>query len=195
MATAVSGSIATDTTWTRAASPYEVTGSVDVQRGVKLVVEPGVGVRFGEGTRLASAGSLTAVGTAEAPIRFTGTAKEPGWWEGLRIEGRLGLVNADSTLDHVHLEYAGYSNHPACYVSYGQVQVRNSLVRMNGMDGVVASTGGAAGTIVEATRIVGNGGYGVRTSTRLKGPTWWPPTTGGDMRADPPPTTSAIHKG
>src|SRR5687768_14606523 len=112
MATTVSGSIDTDTTWVRAASPYEVTGNIIVQRGVTLAVEAGVEVRFARHVRLVASGTLSAVGTAEAPIRLTGTTPEPGWWDGIRIEGRVGGPNSRSALHHVTLEYAGYGSHP-----------------------------------------------------------------------------------
>jgi len=46
----VSGAIRTNTTWTKAGSPYVVTGSVtvygDTTTGVTLTIEPGVEVRF-----------------------------------------------------------------------------------------------------------------------------------------------------
>ena len=46
--TNVSGTIATDTTWSWAYSPYVVTDNVTVNSGVTLTVEPGVIVKFNE---------------------------------------------------------------------------------------------------------------------------------------------------
>ena len=45
-ATYVSGSISSDTTWTKANSPYRLTGTVFVNSGVILTIEPGVIVDF-----------------------------------------------------------------------------------------------------------------------------------------------------
>ena len=96
MSTSVSGTVTKNATWTAAQSPYEVTGTVSVERGVTLVVEPGVQISFDEGTSLQAAGALQAVGTADAPITFTGTSPEPGWWTGLVVEGNVGHINTRS---------------------------------------------------------------------------------------------------
>ncbi|MEW6541446.1 MAG: hypothetical protein AB1402_07530, partial [Bacillota bacterium] len=69
--TPVSGPIASDTTWTVAASPYHVTSSVTVNAGVTLTIEPGVVVKFGHNTGLYVDGTLLAQGTPAAPIHFT----------------------------------------------------------------------------------------------------------------------------
>ena len=46
----VSGSITSDTTWTAAASPVTVTGTVTVPAGRTLTIEPGVTVKFAAGS-------------------------------------------------------------------------------------------------------------------------------------------------
>ena len=47
--TPVSGTIATDTTWTLANSPYFVTGAIQVNPGVTLTIQPGVVIKFAIG--------------------------------------------------------------------------------------------------------------------------------------------------
>jgi hypothetical protein len=131
--------------WPALALPYVVTGDLDVAAGASLAIQPGVQIAFAEGTRLSSSGALQAAGTAEAPVRFTGTSKKPGWWQGLDIEGSSTRSLSDSTLDHVVVEYAGYGNHAACWLRYAQLHLTHSTVARNSGDGVVASTGAAAG--------------------------------------------------
>ena len=50
LATDVSGTLSSDTTWSASGSPYVVTGSVLVSEGVKLTVEAGVETFQGTGS-------------------------------------------------------------------------------------------------------------------------------------------------
>jgi hypothetical protein len=68
----VSGNIIADTTWTKANSPYLVTGGVFVAGGVTLTIEPGVEVRFAGNYSIEIDGTFIARGTAMAPISFGG---------------------------------------------------------------------------------------------------------------------------
>ena len=54
--------------------------------------------------RVNDSGSLRAVGTALAPITFTGSQMTPGFWEGLELAFSPSINNV---LDHVVVEYAG----------------------------------------------------------------------------------------
>jgi hypothetical protein len=82
-ATDVAGTIATDTTWTRAAAPYQVTGQVVVNAGVTLTIEPGVEVQVVNHSGFIVNGNLVAEGTRDAPIAISGTG--PGTWPGLEL--------------------------------------------------------------------------------------------------------------
>ncbi len=85
----------------RATSPE----SFNVLRG-SLTLSPGTELRFeADQSLLFTAGSgLSAVGTAAAPIVFTGTQAVPGHWGGL---GFVDTDNAMNRLDHVVIEYGG----------------------------------------------------------------------------------------
>src|SRR6058998_1610485 len=72
--TNVSGSIASNTTWTVSGSPYIVTGDVTVNSNVTLTIDPGVTVKFNSGRQLSVNGTLTAVGTGTSPIVFTSSS-------------------------------------------------------------------------------------------------------------------------
>lgn len=59
----VTGTISTDTVWTLADSPYRLSGTVVVNSGVKLTIEPGVVVDLYMYSILVS-GTLNAQGTS-----------------------------------------------------------------------------------------------------------------------------------
>ena len=72
--TNVSGSIVADETWTKANSPYILTGSVTVNQGITLTIEQGVELQFSRYDRdLILNGTLKAEGTAQDTIVFLGT--------------------------------------------------------------------------------------------------------------------------
>jgi hypothetical protein len=84
--TSVSGAITSNTTWTKANSPYDITGNVTVNSGVTLTIQPGVkvisknnyalGVNGQDGVFEASLtieGTLVAVGDNNNPIIFNDT--------------------------------------------------------------------------------------------------------------------------
>ncbi len=99
--TSVSGSVSG--TWTKAKSPYTVTGDLSIARNKTLTIEPGVAVRFA-GAFSFTVGyraTLKAVGTEQEPIVFTSTNTTEGW-RGLRF------INAgsDDVLRYCTIEYA-----------------------------------------------------------------------------------------
>ena len=65
------GLISSDSTWTKANSPYNLTGPVAIQEGVTLTIEPGVVVNLGE-FYLQINGTIHAVGTDQNKIQFLG---------------------------------------------------------------------------------------------------------------------------
>jgi len=113
--TYVSGIISSDTTWTAADSPYIVTGSILVEEGVTLTIDPGVVVKFENETYMKIEGYLVAQGTKSNGITFTSNAALPneGDWGGIRIrptagttfDGNDNYING-SVLDYVTIKYA-----------------------------------------------------------------------------------------
>lgn len=129
-----------------------------------LTIEPGVQLRFQQGSRLlvqaydtdeAATGSLRALGTAERPIVLTSAADTPGPgdWVGITFKG---TPAADNRIEHTTIAYAGgdsgissydcalsddtFSNHGAV-VFYGQqpasVFLTGSRIEHSARDGVV----------------------------------------------------------
>lgn len=92
----VSGFLSDDTTWTLENSPYMVVGSVIVQSGVTLTIEPGVQLRIG-GPRgmgaytlyVRDGGFLKAVGSEDSRINITSDKEtpSPGDWGSIQIQG------------------------------------------------------------------------------------------------------------
>ncbi|MEZ5015804.1 MAG: T9SS type A sorting domain-containing protein [Flavipsychrobacter sp.] len=78
--TNVRGLISTNTTFTKANSPYIIDSVLTVDSGVVLTIEPGVEVQFLDGKNLTIElkGQLHAVGTAQDSIKFTTTSSVKG---------------------------------------------------------------------------------------------------------------------
>jgi RHS repeat-associated protein len=160
-ATNVSGTISTNTTWTLANSPYVMTGDVTVAAGVTLTVEPGVVVQGNAAFRsLRVNGSLSAVGTAEAPITFTSTSDSaPGQWYQLQFAGP-----GASTLKHVNVRYGGTNlNDTMVYITGGSLTVEDSLISQGSNVGLKAfsGTGTDASVVMRRTKVENNGSHGI----------------------------------
>ena len=67
--TSVYGSINENTTWTAINSPYYLTGTVTVNNGVTLTIQPGVTVNLGSYSLIIN-GALSAQGTSNNKIVF-----------------------------------------------------------------------------------------------------------------------------
>lgn len=69
--TNVNGMITSDTTWTSAGSPFNLTGNVTITHGATLAIQPGATVHLNSYV-LQVEGTLTAKGTSTNPIQFRG---------------------------------------------------------------------------------------------------------------------------
>ncbi len=99
--TVPAGSVAS-TTWTLAGSPYCVQGNLGVSL---LTIEPGVEVLVDGSYSINVLTSITAIGTAEQPIRFSARRPAPPddqRWEGLKFQN----TPAGSDLSYSIIEYA-----------------------------------------------------------------------------------------
>jgi RHS repeat-associated protein len=160
-ATNVSGTISTDTTWTLANSPYVLTGNVSVAAGVTLTIEPGVVVQGNAHSReLTVSGSLSAIGTASAPITFTSTADSAaGQWYRLHFNG-----SGASTLKHVNIRYGGSNwNDMMIYVTAGSLTVEDSLISRSSRVGIktFSASGTGATLVMRRTKVENNGSHGI----------------------------------
>jgi hypothetical protein len=101
--TNVSGVISANTTWTKASSPYIVTGNILVNSGITLSIEPGVAIKVNGNYYIKIEGVLDAVGSSNSKISFetnlpnsTDTSKNS--WNGIQIRPTGGsVINNDLT--------------------------------------------------------------------------------------------------
>ena len=102
----LSGPITVDTTVTR--DCYDVSGTVSIQGGATLTIEPGAILRFASnsGIRVETDSVLVAAGTAAEPIVLRGATSVPGSWFGLFVTSN----RPENALSHVVLEDAGLFN-------------------------------------------------------------------------------------
>ena len=93
--------------WTTIDSPFVLASSVEIEPGVRLVIEAGVEVRFDEGAGLQVRGALTVEGTEARPVRFlpnTTGAIEPDYWADVRLMPER--TDLESTLEWAEFQGA-----------------------------------------------------------------------------------------
>jgi flagellar hook assembly protein FlgD len=165
-ATNVSGRITTDTTWTLSGSPYVVVSSVTVEgsptSAPTLTIEAGVEVRVAQGQWVAIAfganrGALRALGTADAPIRFTSQqpagAKTRGFWYGVILRP---ATDSSTLLDHVIIEYAGFNGHASAHIDGCAPTLRHVTLRE--ASGRNLDVMGSAAPTFDSLTVTGTGG-------------------------------------
>jgi hypothetical protein len=100
-------------TWRKLDVPYHLSQqSVAYTVQGALAIEAGTTVRFGSGASMvvSQSGSLSAIGTAQAPITFTGLQQSPGSWAGIEIRNSN---NINNELRFATVEYGGVAQNDA----------------------------------------------------------------------------------
>ena len=110
------------TVWAKNSIPYHVsatdfglTKSIFINGTNNLILEPGVAIELNSGgsIEITGEGALTAVGTSDEPILFTGTTKLAGAWKGVYFSGTKNILNR---IEHARFEYAGSEYDAAIYM-------------------------------------------------------------------------------
>ena len=120
----------TTQTWQNLGVPYRVKSSFEVEQEATLTIEAGATLVFAENQGLSVWGKarMKAIGTADAPITFTGVEQIPGYWKGIAYHGTNGT---DNQLDHVIIEYGGGNNHYRVESANLAVDSRTGPVRLS----------------------------------------------------------------
>jgi flagellar hook assembly protein FlgD len=132
--------IRTNDHWRASTLPWEVAGDIDIgtdQILASLTIDPGTTVRFGSGRAMSVFQTLTAIGTAAAPITFTSNAATPapGAWNCIHFF----KFSSASQIAYASVNYSG--NDTASLViddaapTFDHVTIANSsqdAVRVNG---------------------------------------------------------------
>lgn len=95
--TNVSGSV-TSPVWTVDKSPYIVNGVLEVSQGAKLIINPGVVVRFEKNAKILIKGELQAIGEDGNAIVFTSNELAPtrSYWGGIEFADGSADANIDA---------------------------------------------------------------------------------------------------
>ena len=136
----VSGNISVDTVWTAAKSPYVVVGSVTVDPGVTLTIEPGVSVLFGTGFGITVEGRMLAEGTSEKRILF---ARRPGAGAWTRLD--FATSPQESRIAYADVDGAGSS---------GNIRAENTRLFLDNV--VFTNTKAQLVTLDDASCIIQN---------------------------------------
>ncbi|MFW5966991.1 MAG: hypothetical protein ACOCV2_05705 [Persicimonas sp.] len=107
----VYGDVVDAVTWPRLDVPYLMQELVTVEEEAYLTIAPGTTLIFTQDTGIwAYEGILTAQGTADEPILFTGVEQIPGYWLGLEFHA---TNSGDNIIEHAVVEYGGSDTFPS----------------------------------------------------------------------------------
>lgn len=99
------GGIYADTKWTKAASPYIITGDIVVFPSRTLTLEPGTEVRFDGNYKLEIRGELVSIGTKDDTIFYTSNQQslQKSDWQGVMLKCSQG---ASAMFEYSSFSYA-----------------------------------------------------------------------------------------
>ncbi len=136
-------------TWTKAGSPYLVTGSINIESGKKLTIMPGVEIRFAQYANLIvrNTDTIIAAGNKESMIVFTSDkpTPSPGDWDGIILYG----TGESSSFRHVVVQYATSgltlrASASGCSSNRNYAKVDSCVFRNNSQDGLYIAASGSS---------------------------------------------------
>ena len=151
--TPVRGVIDEDTTWTADGNDYIMTGSIIIDKGATLTIEPNVIIKVdGEYSIRVYHGGLVARGTETKPITFTTTSGNP-------VPGSWGYISFEdasfdgSILQHCIVEYAGCSGDGAIWADSASPFIDNCVIHENANHGLYLKS---SASVISNNEISGN---------------------------------------
>ncbi len=146
--TNVSGLITTNTNWTLSGSPYIVVGSILLDTGAVLLIEPGVIVKIDSNNLMQIRGTLRAIGTQSNPITFTSndSTPAPGDWENILFEDES--ISYDTS------------------TGIGSI-LKNCIVEYGGSDGAIKTIGSSP--LFDSCTIRYNSSHGLNIENMFSG--------------------------
>ena len=176
--TPASGVITSDTTWTKANSPYVVVGNIGVEKNTTLTVEPGVQVNVAGAYYIGIKGRIIANGTETEPIVFTSLNQSSNYydWQGIQFITDIGTPAqtwSGSLFNFVEISHAKFgiianmgfsSSEPVITITnsvfhtlgYEAINIQfNSIISSNYITNLNLGTGGE--NVQNSAIIVGNG--------------------------------------
>ena len=164
---------------------YRIRGNgLTINNDSTLTVVPGTRLGFNAAGRITINGSLQAQGTSAQPILFTSDfpTPNPGNWRSLTFNPS----SANNLLDHVTVEYGGFSFASAIAIHTSDIIIQNSTIIRNEFDGIRVEAG--TPTITQ-NNIFDNGEYGLRrTGNDVPVPAscnWWGNASGPTVDSNP----------
>ena len=137
--TNITGTISQDSTLTLANSPYIVTGTLKLNNGYTLTVEPNVEVRFNSGTRLYVYGNLvanSAVFTSYADV--SGGTPAKGDWGNIQIGDYYNTGSAH--FSNCQIKYGGGADYSNLYVYKGSATLDTTSISQSKYGGINTAT-------------------------------------------------------
>jgi len=130
-------------TWAALGVPYRVLERMRVAAAWELA--PGAVVEVAQDVNISidSGGSISAIGTADAPVRFVGAESLRGYWQGIEIH----TVTASNVFEHAEVVHAGSEGFNGSDDSDGAL--------------FIGGFGGDGSVTIGNTRIESSGGFGV----------------------------------
>jgi len=151
-----------NTTWT-SDKTYVLAGTVIVNQGVALTIQPGTVVKGNPGKFIRVDGTLIARGTAGQPIVFTTNSITNATWSGLRLADTAvdasydanGNYVAGSVLQHVEVSYADV----AANLSTRSPYIADSAFKNNGTSIQIGNNNNGGAPHIERNTFSGGGNY------------------------------------
>lgn len=122
--TEVSGNIESDVIWSASSSPYVVTETVQVLQGAKLIIEPGVVIKFNQDAGLNIDGELYAIGSENNLIVFTGQGSS---WKGILFSNNAVKSVLDDNLNYLRGSIIKFSKIEFAGIPFQKCAIQSSV--------------------------------------------------------------------